>query len=95
MDPTRLYDLRELAKELHDRIGPEDQYPDRRLFETDNQRNEIKRLSELKMENSSVYLTGCIYHAMRSKTLDLEKQMNILVYLPHEVAAVLFLQSLE
>ena len=95
MDQSKLYDLREFAKELHDRIGSEDQYPDRLLFETDNQRNEIKRLSELKMEDSSVYLTGCLYHAMKSETLDLEKQMNILVYLPHEVAAVLFLQSIE
>lgn len=95
LDQTPVYDMREYAKELRGRIGPEENYPDRLIFETDNERNEIKRLSELKMENSSIYLTGCLYYAMKSDTLDLEKQMNVLVYLPHEVAAVLFLRAVS
>lgn len=95
MDQSAIYDFRVFADTLRSRLDGPEAYPEARIFGQENHRSLIKRLSELKLQNDSVYLTGCLYYASKEGAIDFEKQLGVLSYLPHELAAVLFLTSLE
>lgn len=95
-DQTKLYDMEEFCKELTARLEPAEHYPDAALFGAEQKpRAVLKRLADLKMKSDSVYLTGCLYYASASGVIDFKRQLEVLSYLPHEVAAALFLHSIR
>ena len=94
MDPSKVYDMSEFATDLKKRLNTPEAYPDSVIFENKGNRSVFNRISELKLQNNSVYLTGCLYYALESSNIDFEEQLGILSYLPHELAAALFLSSL-
>lgn len=95
MDPTVIYDMPEYASILKNKLDTPEAYPDASIFEESGKRNLFARLSDLKLQNNSRYITGCLYYAMINDMIDFEEQLGILSYLPHEVAAALFLQAVS
>lgn len=53
------------------------------------------RLAELKLKRSSSYITGCLYHAYRKGKIDLTEQLGLLTFVPYELAAALFLLTVD
>ena len=94
MDVTQVYDLCEFARSMREKIDTPEAYPDAALFAQSAKRNLFAKLSDLKLQNNSRYITGCLYYAMQNEAIDYEEQLGILTYLPHEVAAALFLHAL-
>lgn len=53
------------------------------------------RLAEMKIRQDSVYITSCIYHAYRKGKIDLTEQLGLLTFVPYELAAALFLLTVD
>lgn len=53
------------------------------------------RLAEMKIRQDSVYITSCIYHAYRKGKIDLTEQLGLLTFVPYELAATLFLLTVD
>lgn len=95
-DQSEIYDIEAFARSLRNELQGPEQYPDARLFAEESTSGKmLKKLADLKMKQDSRYLTGCLYYASSSGELDFEKQIEILSYLPNELAAALFLHSME
>ncbi len=91
----KIYDIRDFAKELKNRLNTAEAYPDAAIFTKKASRGIYKKLAELKLHNNGVYLTGCLYYAMKNEQIDFENQLGVLSYLPHELAAALFLLAID
>ena len=53
------------------------------------------RLAEMKIKQDSVYIASCIYHAYRRGKIDLTEQLGLLTFVPYELAAALFLLTVD
>lgn len=53
------------------------------------------RLAELKLRRDSKFITGCIYHAYRKGKVSLTEQLGFLTFVPYELAAALFLLTMD
>lgn len=52
-------------------------------------------LAEWKRKRDSKYIAGCIYHAYRKGKIDLTEQLGLLTFVPYELAAALFLLTMD
>ena len=94
LDDDPIYDMSEFASALKGKLMTPEAYPDAMIFSRASNRGIFKRLSDLKIANDSQYLTGCLYYALRGGEVKYEEQLGILSFLPHEMAAALFLSCL-
>lgn len=53
------------------------------------------RLAEMKLKRNSDYIVSCIYYAYRGGKIDLTEQLGLLTFVPYELAAALFLLTMD
>ena len=53
------------------------------------------KLTEMKLKRDSKYITSSIYHAYRKGKVDLTEQQGLIAFVPYELAAALFLLTMD
>ena len=91
----KIWDMKELSREVLSSIGSAEKYPDRSIFQPGNIRSLHSRLKELQKTKGSAYILGCLYHSHSPETVDFELMREILMTLPREMAACLFVLSVK
>lgn len=86
--------LSEFTEHLLSRVLPEEQ-AGLGLFSGKGAMELAAGLAELKRKRDSRYITGCIYHAYRKGKIDLTEQLGLLTFVPYELAAALFLLTVD
>ena len=94
MEADTVYDMSDFVAQLKGKLKGPEAYPDAALFTNESNRAVFKRLSDLKIADESEYLTGCIYYALRANTIKYEERCSVLTYMPHEMAAAIFLSTI-
>lgn len=86
--------LNEFGENLLDSLIPSEE-ADLSLFEGLGSVELASRLAELKRKRDSKYIVGCIFHAYRAGKVDLKEQLGLMVFVPCELAAALFLLTMK
>lgn len=87
--------LKEFIKEVLGKLKEKGAYLDIDVFDGKPGVEITSRLAELKLRESSEYITGCIYYGYKSGKIDLNEQLGLLAFLPYELAAALFLLAVD
>lgn len=87
--------LKEFIKEVLGKLKEKGAYLDIDVFDGKPGVEITSRLAELKLRESSEYITGCIYYGYKSGKIDLNEQLGLLTFLPYELAAALFLLAVD
>ena len=90
---ARVWTVDELVTEIKKSVGSRDNYPDAEFF-LKKGIGLRKATMELKKNHDSRYLMGCLYHAAPDE-IDYKHMLDILSLMPDELAAALFLLSVE
>ncbi|MCI8484239.1 MAG: patatin-like phospholipase family protein [Lachnospiraceae bacterium] len=92
-EPT--WHLGEFAQKLLRKLKKLEDYPDISVFDGKKSREIVPKLAELKLRADSDYITGCIYYGYKEGKIDLTEQLGLLTFQPYELAAALFLLTVE
>lgn len=87
--------MKDFITELLGGIREKESYADISVFDSRNSMEIVPKLAELKLRADSEYITGCIYYAYKSGKIDLNEQLGVLTLLPCELAAALFLLTID
>lgn len=87
--------LKEFIKEVLGKLKEKGAYLDIDVFDGKPGVEITSRLAELKLRESSEYITGCIYYGYKSGKIDLNEQLGLLTFLPYELVAALFLLAVD
>lgn len=94
--PTEeVWHLNAFIKEVLGRLQERGAYLDIDVFDEKPGVQITSRLAELKLREASDYITGCIYYGYKEGKIDLTEQLGLLTFLPYELAAALFLLSVD
>ncbi len=86
--------LSEFTENLLDSLIPA-QEADLKLFEGLGAVELAARLADLKRKRDSKYIVGCIFHAYRAGKVDLKEQLGLMAFASYELAAALFLLTMQ
>lgn len=92
---NKVWHLKEFIQEVLGKLEEEDAYPDIDVFDGKPGMEITSRLAELKLREDSDYITGCIYYGYKAGKIDLTEQLGLLTFLPYELAAALFLLTVD
>lgn len=95
ISPQEPWHLKEFIKEVLGKLKEKGAYLDIDVFDGKPGVEITSRLAELKLRESSEYITGCIYYGYKSGKIDLNEQLGLLTFLPYELAAALFLIAVD
>lgn len=95
ISPQKPWHLKEFIKELLGKLKEKDAYFDISIFDSRAGVEITSRLAELKLRENSDYITGCIYYAYKAGKIDISEQFGLLTFLPYELAAALFLLTID
>lgn len=87
--------LEAFIKEVIERLDGEEAYPDIEIFDGKPGKELTVRLAELKHREDSDYIVGCIYYGYKAGKIDLTEQQGMLIFLPYELTAALFLMAVD
>lgn len=87
--------MAEFCENLYSGIGGAEDYPVQEVFQGSGSMELAAKLAELKIRQDSRFIVGCIYHAYRKSKIDLTEQLGLLTFVPYELAAALFLYTME
>lgn len=92
---NKVWHLKEFIQEVLGKLEEKDAYPDIDVFDGKPGMEITSRLAELKLREDSDYITGCIYYGYKAGKIDLTEQLGLLTFLPYELAAALFLLTVD
>ena len=87
--------LKSFIKEILGKLQEGGAYPDMDVFDEKPGIQITSKLAELKLREESDYITGCIYYGYKAAKINLTEQLGLLTFLPYELAAALFLLSVD
>ena len=90
-----IWDMKDLVTAVKEKIGSFESYPDQKVFDCENPNALYRRIKALKKEKEPVYLLGCLYHYGKHSDPGYEIMRGIMWSLPRELAASIFLRSVE
>lgn len=87
--------MKEFIRELLGKLKGKENYKDISVFDGKSSKEIVPRLAELKLRAESDYITGCIYYGYKEGKIDLTEQLGLLTFQPYELAAALFLLTVD
>ena len=91
----KIWDMSDLSREVVESIGSAENYPDRQMIRPGFNRSFHKHLKELQKTKGSAYLLGCLCYSEAPETVDYQLMRELLMTLPREMAACLFVLSVK
>lgn len=83
--------LKEFIRQILGKLKSRESYPEISVFDGRGGMELAHQLAELKYKMDSGHIAGCIYYGYKEGKIDLAEQLGLLVFLPLELAAALFL----
>lgn len=87
--------MKEFIQSVLGKLKGKEHYKDISVFDGRSSREIVPRLAELKLRADSDYITGCIYYGYKEGKIDLTEQLGLLTFQPYELAAALFLLTVD